>query len=397
VSGLNLSSLVLVWLALSMSLGACSTKSSTSEVSLDAVSTEVSGSGPVDPWATGPHPPGHTTVHYEDEERGRTLSVEVWYPSDSGSVVPAPLHTFEAEPEGQDAVEALLSAAPMGCPTAVTGATRDAPVAGGLGQVPAVLFSHCINCGRYSSFSLAERLASHGFVVLAVDHAGELPFVPGEAGETLDEPQLAVRVEDLREVLDAAIAGALFEGVAALAGLAVDAARVGAYGHSFGAVTTGKLSQDDHRIRAAAGLMAPMASIFFPEVVMSEISVPVLLMLAEEDNSILEIGNELLRMNYEEANPPVWRVDVADAGHWSPSDLCGLTEAFAAGCGPGKRHSAGREGEDFEYIAPSIGIDIARRYLTAFFLAHLTENAEANALLESPPEEPGLTVFSRLE
>ena len=33
-----------------------------------------------------------------------------------------------------------------------------------------------MNCGRYSSFSLAERFASHGMIVFSVDHAGKLPF-----------------------------------------------------------------------------------------------------------------------------------------------------------------------------------------------------------------------------
>jgi len=354
-----------------------------------------SGSAPVDPWSAGPYLPGQTTLVLDDPVRGRTLVVEAWYPSQETASQGAPTETFESEPTHRQALEELLAAATSGCPTLATGATRDAAAAT-LGPRPVVLFSHCLNCGRYSSFSLAERLASHGMVVLAPDHAGPTPFVQGATGEALGEPQLEVRTADLESVLDAAIEGSLFVTSAPLEGVSVDPDRVGAFGHSFGAVTTGSFAQVEPRVRAVAALAAPMASFLFPTVSMSEISAPSMFVLAEEDNSILEIGNELLRQNADAANPPVWRVDIADAGHWSVSDLCGLTEAFAAGCGDGTRHSAGRDGQPFQYLAVSRGIELTQRYIGAFFLAHVAGDPDAAIALRAPPVEDGVTLVSRL-
>jgi predicted dienelactone hydrolase len=352
---------------------------------------------PVNPWSVGPYTPAHATVVFEDPERDRVLTVEIWYPSEGSEPKGDSTASFEMENGPRAALELLLEAAPQECPTRQTIATRNGVPATALGPRPLVLFSHCLNCGRYSSFSLAQRLASHGMVVVAGDHAGALPFIDGPTGEDLDADQLGVRTADVLGLLDAAIDGTLFDQSPILAGLAVDPDRIGAFGHSFGAVTTAKVAQEDPRVQAIAGLTAPMASILFPSVSMSEISVPLLLVLAEEDNSIMEIGNEWIRNNAAAANPPVWRVDIADAGHWSVSDLCGLTEAFFAGCGADTRHSEGRAGESFEYVSVARGIEVVQRYLATFFLGHLTQNPEALALLEAPPEEEGVTVDSRLE
>lgn len=351
---------------------------------------------PGDPWEEGPYAPAHTTVSLVDDARERALTVEVWYPGQAIAGEGALTETFEAEAGPRATLAELLGAAPDGCPTRVTGAVRGAPPYPGLGALPLAVFSHCINCGRYASFSLAERLATHGMIVLAADHAGPLPFAEGAEGEPLESEQLDVRAADVSALIDAAIAGEVFAASEVLAGLSVDPERIGAYGHSFGSVTTGRATQDDARIRAAAGLAAPMASLFFPSVRMADITVPLLMVLAEEDNSIMEIGNGFLRDNVADANPPVWRVDIADAGHWSISDVCGLTEAFMAGCGAGERHSEGRAGQAFEFLPAAEGIAIVQRYLTTFMLAHVAGDEGAMALLKALPEQSGVSVTARL-
>ena len=175
--------------------------------------------------------------------------------------------------------------------------------------------------------------------------------------------------------------------------IAIDPERIGVYGHSFGAVTAGKAALSDPRIRAVAGLAAPLANPLFPGVEMKDISVPVLLVLAEEDNSILEFGNDFIRQGFEAANTPAWLVSIADAGHWSISDVCGLTSAFSAGCGEGIRHSKGNEGQSFTYLSSVEGIAIAQRHLTTFMLrfVSMTITAEAAQL----PPEPGVEVRVR--
>jgi predicted dienelactone hydrolase len=353
-------------------------------------------SEPADPWSEGPYAAAHTTVSLVDPERERTLTVEVWYPGHTSATESAATESFEAEAGPRLTLAELLEAAPAGCPTRVTGGVRDGEARTDLGDRPLMVFSHCINCGRYASFSLAERLASHGMIVLAADHAGPLPFAEGAVGEPLESEQLDVRAADVSALIDAAVGGALFALSGVLAGLTVDPDRIGAYGHSFGSVTTGRATQDDVRIRAAAGLAAPMASLFFPSVAMADITVPLLFVLAEEDNSIMEIGNDFLRDNVADANPPVWQVDIADAGHWSVSDICGLTDAFDAGCGAGERHSEGRVGEAFDFLPPAEARAIVQRYVTTFMLAYVADNEAAIALLEAMPVEDEVTVSARL-
>ncbi len=349
-----------------------------------------------DPWAEGPFVPGHVTATLVDEARDRTLTVEIWYPVLTNALLEVGAPTSHFEPEGARAdVEALIAAAPEGCPTLETGAVRGVPASDALGPRPLIAYSHCLNCGRYSNFSVAERLASHGFIVVAPDHAGARPFVDGSPGETLSPAQLTARVADMGAVLDAALDGTLFDGVDALDTLEADADAVGVMGHSFGSATAGFVAHDDARVSAAAGLAAPMANPLFRGATMPGIEVPVMLVIAEEDNSVGEAGNAQMRTNYDDANAPAWRVDLEDAGHWSVSDVAGLTDAFMPGCGRGERHSEGRVGEAFEYLPAARGVELTARHVTTFFLAHLTDHARAKDTLAALPAEDGVEVSSK--
>ena len=119
---------------------------------------------------------------------------------------------------------------------------------------PVIAFSHCHNCIRFSAMSIAERLASHGFVVVAPDHTGNTMFDPLP---TLDPTFLAVRAGDIRFVLDQVLDPNASAVPASLRGR-LDASRVGMLGHSFGGVTTGLVVQDDPRPKAGLSIAAPM-------------------------------------------------------------------------------------------------------------------------------------------
>ena len=43
--------------------------------------------------------------------------------------------------------------------------------------------------------------------------------------------------------------------------------------------------------------------------------------------------------NFEDANSPTWKLEFADTGHFAFSDLAGLSDYFAAGCGDGVRQT----------------------------------------------------------
>ena len=166
---------------------------------------------PVDPSQDGAHAAGVATLVLEDASRGRTLTVEVWYPAEA--------------------------------------AERDAPIERGRHRLVMLLHGHCGSRTNYGY--LATALASHGFVVAAPD----LPGVarPGCQGgtETPDpEADVAFVVRVLRDRA----------GPAALFANALRRGRYGLVGHSFGGLVSLETCLADRNARVVA-LLAPFTTI----------------------------------------------------------------------------------------------------------------------------------------
>lgn len=173
-----------------------------------------------DPFLGGNLPVGERTVQLQDKARGGLeFPVEVWYP---------------AESEGRDAIQ--------------LGVTR-----------PLIIFSHSSGGNRRQSTFLTTHLASHGYVVVAMDHseivAGELSRRDGENSKQTEERiqlWIANRVPDVRFLLDHVLSNADFCGN-------IDEAQIGIIGHSFGGWTALAVPESDARIRAVVAL-APAGS-----------------------------------------------------------------------------------------------------------------------------------------
>lgn len=203
---------------------------------------------PYDPFARGPHPVGVRTVDLNDSSRSRWLPLELWYPATSAY-------------QGMDSGEASKDHYDLlpGFPPQSQDAVRDAEAA--QGRFPLVVFSHGFGGHRRQSTFLCTHLASHGYVVAAMDHTGntvmdmamltmqvmtggEMPDVGAMVGDLI-----VARPADVRFVLDRVLAGE-----AGIDAGSVDAERVGMSGHSFGGWTTLKVTGLDRRIRAALPL-----------------------------------------------------------------------------------------------------------------------------------------------
>jgi predicted dienelactone hydrolase len=338
-----------------------------------AVVVLVACSSPEDPIdlateAPGPNRVGTARFEIHDAARARDLVAQAWYPTTTAPSDVA-IESLEIEPI-RTRYSDLLATAPA-CPARTLPVAVDAPAQSGL---PVVMISHCHSCTRLSNATTAIRLASHGFAVVSVEHAGDTLWETLDGMEAdIDREELEVRTADIRVALDQVIAGGTPVG-------AVDAARVGVLGHSMGAVTTGRVAETDPRIGAAAALCAPMENPFVPGVTLAAITTPVMFVVAVEDNSITEFGNQFIRDNFTEATVPAVKLEIPDAGHWSVSDLDGLVEAFAPGCGDAERQT---DGEPFTYLDPDTGRAIAASYATAFFKAKLQDDALAARYLES--------------
>ncbi len=335
---------------------------------------------PVDFLDPGPYGAGHRAVVL-DADPTRPVPADLWYPTTAASTE-VPMATLLTEAEAS-VYAPLLAAAPEACPTRTLDLAADAPVAGG-GPWPLVAMSHCADCTRFSNASVAARLAGRGFVVLSVDHPGDTLFDDlAGAGLPLDTDTLALRTADLSAGVDAALDGTL--------GVDVDPTRVGVYGHSFGAVTAGMVLQSRlNEVHAGFFVGAPPENPLLPGVDAAALDAPVAFYRLLEDHSVGAAGNLLIDANYAEVPGPAWEIDLADGGHWSPSDLVGVVEDFEPGCGDDTRESGGAA---FTYPDPARARAVTGAAAAAFFSTTLLDDPAGAVWLASPP--PELAVSSR--
>ena len=238
------------------------------------------------PMPTGPFSVGTVEVRIVDQERSdpwvsggpRELMVSIWYPS----AATAGHHLAGYMPGGAAEVYAESVLGPIGLSDRVdfdavrTHAWEGVAVAEGVTQLPVVLFSPGGSLPRAMGTMLVEDLASHGFVVVTMDHTYEATAVEFPDGrvavrtlpkmEGLLKSMIEVRIADARFVLDQLELwrggnvpdvrdGTLPEGLTA----AMDLSAVGMFGHSAGGFTTAEVMLIDPRVRAGINLDGSMA------------------------------------------------------------------------------------------------------------------------------------------
>lgn len=164
--------------------------------------------------ARGPHVVGVTTETYIDGVRDRALMVEVWYPTNE------PLQAF---------VPDLYQGVPWrGVAEPVTfGGLAQRDAFAKEGPFPVVLYAHGAPGSRLQSTRLCEHLASHGYVVAAIDFA---LMTYGDMVEQAYVSGLTDRPHDVSFVLDSLQEGERFGGVA-------DTSNAAIIGYSFGGYT----------------------------------------------------------------------------------------------------------------------------------------------------------------
>jgi dienelactone hydrolase len=226
------------------------------------------------PEPTGPHRIGTVALHLIDrsrtdpwvpEEVVRELMVQVWYPARD-------VRRFPRAPWVSPAFAALINPPGSGVELPLTHAHTGAPAAPG--NRPVVLYSPGFGVERTAGTALVEELASHGYIVVTIDHTHDSPLVefpggrvatsavPPPTGEPGEEERLigkalAVRVADTRFVLDwlARPHRTLPDGL----WQSMDQRRIGMVGHSLGGATAAETMFVDRRVKAGANLDGSMA------------------------------------------------------------------------------------------------------------------------------------------
>ena len=297
-----------------------------------------------DPWVPGAGP--------------RRLMVTLFYPA-------VPRTGTRASYMDIEEAAALVDFAEFGpqLPAAKLAATRTWSRDGARplpGRHPLVLLSPGFTVPRHTLTGLAEDLASHGYLVAAVDHAyesvaarfpgGVLPCaaceLPGEIGIA---PIAVNRGKDLSFVLDEVTRRR-------------PVSRVAAVGHSMGGDAAATTMRADARVRAGVNLDGPM----LPAESVGDR--PFLLLGSVEDHQ----PGGTFDPSWDEVWPKLggWRrwVTVGGADHYSFTDLDLLVQ---------------QAGIDLPWeLDPARGIRITRTYVGAFLDRHL--RGRPSTILDGP-------------
>jgi dienelactone hydrolase len=279
------------------------------------------------PQPTGPHRIGTVALHLVDrsrpdpwvpEEVVRELMIQVWYPARD-------VRRFPRAPWVSPALAARLNPPGSGIELPVTHAHTGAPAASG--RRPVVLHSPGFGVERTASTALVEELASHGYIVVTIDHTHDSPLVefpdgrvatsavPPPTGEPGEEERiigkaLAVRVADSRFVLDwlarphRELPNGLWQ--------AMDQRRVAMFGHSLGGATTAETMFVDRRVKAGANLDGSMAG----RVLTGGLDRPFLLMGSDGHGA----ADETWEAFWTVLRGPRHRLELRGSGHMSFTD-----------------------------------------------------------------------------
>ena len=211
------------------------------------------------PPPTGTYSVGTRTEHWLDPATGRELVVQLWYPA--APVGRRARYMLLAETKPQFAYWHWIR----------TNSWQDAPLAQRAPPMPLLLFGPMWGGRRTQDTFLAEELASHGYLVAAVDHPGNGARILLADGTTLKSDrakalsnveattapairalwtnELALWTTDNEFVLNHLLASP----PAGFAGH-IDNTRVGAFGHSFGGSASMALLGADTRVHAALNM-----------------------------------------------------------------------------------------------------------------------------------------------
>lgn len=327
------------------------------------------------PAPTGPWPVGTTTRELTDTHRSdpwngaptRELALTVFYPAAvvrgyprAPQLAPAAAEVFKQLDAGL--LHPELPTTGVNWAATLTHSYVDAPALPG--RLPTMLYSPAGADPRTIGTSLAEDLASHGYVVVTVDHPGEASEVVFPDGrlrvieitpDVLTDPvrsrlMMDTRFADMRFVLDH------------LSGLhsSIDLRRVGVYGHSAGGATAA-VSLQHPLVRAGINLEGYLDAL---DGELYKIARKPLLLAGTDGFRDARFDRTWSAVMSQ--GGPVRRVQLSDANHWIWTDYA----AFAP-----QLQSAGLMTEaarDKLVGASRCGVPAVRRLVREFFDRNLT-------------------------
>jgi predicted dienelactone hydrolase len=264
------------------------------------------------PARSGTYAIGHDTISIPDPATGRTISADLWYPAADGAT-------------GTPTRYSLLPTAYFDSKMAI----ERAPI-NPAGSFPLIIYSHGSGGQSFVASFLTEDIASHGYVVLSANHAGNTAADQIVGSSVSQDQNDYLRPKVVEAEIDWALAQS--SGASATYPLlkgAIDAKRIGLVGHSYGGYTvlatagghTGPAGTiaPDPRIKAVVG-HAPY-TLRLSDAELAAIRIPVMLMVGSKDvTTPLETNSQ--RAFDLVTGPPVVLAVLTDAAHQSFTDVC---------------------------------------------------------------------------
>jgi len=358
------------------------------------------------PDLTGPYPVGTVSYHWIDPSRDeiytddpsdrREIMVQLWYPAE-------PMPGATPVPYLPDvAVAGPAIARVLGLPSFVLGhlglvrthALPGAEVSAARPGYPVLIFSHGLTGYRTQNTIQAEELASHGYVVVAIDHtyaAAVTVFPDGRTAlynpdvlpDGLPEEELkraanrlvSVWAADVRFVLDQLETFDAGNPDSPLAGR-LDLERIGVFGHSTGGGTAVEACALDRRCKAGLGMDAWVVPVS-DDVVAEGLEQPFMFMRSE--TWAADENNDRLMKVYRGLGDGGYLLTVQGSRHFDFCDLPLLSPIAS---------SLGLKGPiDGRRVLRIVG-----RYSLAFFDRHL-KNQDAPLLDAPSPDYPEVLFY----
>jgi predicted dienelactone hydrolase len=361
------------------------------------------------PPPTGSHAVGTITLHLVDRSRTemygldpaapREFIAQLWYPAD-----PAPGSQPAPWLDRIDVYGPAI-AARVGLPSffldhiqyARASSFRDAPLAAADRRYPVLIFSHGWGGFRVQNTYQMEDLASHGYVVVALEHSyaaaatlfpdgRTAPFNPAtlwldapteEAFDTQANRLVTQWAGDMAFTLDHLESLAANDPSGRFTGR-LDLDRVGVLGHSTGGGAAIEFCGRDPRCKAGLTMDAFMAPVS-KSILAGGLEQPFLFMFSEQWPSAR--NTQLFEQLYAASDGTADQMSIAGTAHYDFSDMPMVSPLAAA---------IGLKGP----LEASRVLSIIRSYGLAFFDAHLRGSREI--LLAGPsPDYPEVTFEAR--
>ncbi len=350
-----------------------------------------------DPMQPGPFPVGVKTYDFVDTSRQhndtgepRKLKVEVWYPAVQAAK-DGPFYTYDlkAEALSQDMGDKAEKIQQSDIKGLETTSIRDAEIDREHARYPVVLFSHGAFGIRWQSTFYTIQLASHGYIVISVDHEENTVWdiIRDGYNALLVANSANKRPDDMIFVLDRFLEfdaedDHFFSST-------MDADNIGISGHSLGGLTSIATPCRDSRIKVS---VPHSPAIYMGALIggchIDEYPVPVFVMGGTLDRTV-PWKDQYCEYRMIDGTPK-HIYEVVGGGHYTFSDMCkldlvALAEDFDFGDAEDALHDGCSDTDNVPYEKAWLSIN---HYAIAYLNYHLRASENSWDYFVEKSEDP---------